>query len=153
LAAVCASLILEVPIATIQEGLGNFKGLKGRTSIRNYKGIRIIEEINPGLNVAAVKNALEIMDDMDAPGVIFGGKYGVTCEEIDEKSVSDVLDKINENTYLVLTDELGDNVKNFLKRTRTYVADLDQAIESAIKNGCFNILLIYRSNFSDIKKR
>ncbi len=30
---------------------------------------------------------------MDNVGVIFGGKYGVTCEEIDEESVSDVLEE------------------------------------------------------------
>ncbi len=153
LAAVCASLTLEVPITTIKEGLSNFRGLKGRTSIRDYKGIRIIEEINPGLNVKAVKKALEIIDDMDDPGVIFGGRYGVTCEEIDEKSVSEVLDKIKEDTYLVLTDELGANVNNILKRDRTYVIDFEQAIECAIENGCSNLLLIYRSNFSDVKKR
>ena len=31
--------------------------------------------------------------NMENVGVIFGGKYGVTCEEIDEKSVSDVLEE------------------------------------------------------------
>ena len=29
------------------------------------------------------------MKDMDDVAVIFGGKYGVTCEEIDEESVSE----------------------------------------------------------------
>ena len=68
---------------------------KGRTSINENNGIRVIEEINPGLNVTAVKKSLSMMKDMDDVGVIFGGKYGVTCEEIDEKSVSDVLEDLN----------------------------------------------------------
>ena len=87
-----------MPLKKIKEGLNNFKGVKGRTSIKEYKGIRVIEEINPGLNVTAVKKALDMMKDMEDVGVIFGGKYGVTCEEIDEESVSKVLDKINDDT-------------------------------------------------------
>jgi UDP-N-acetylmuramyl pentapeptide synthase len=93
LSAVCASLSIGVPMEKIKEGLNNFKGVKGRTSIEEHDGIRFIKEINPGLNVTAVKKALLMMEDMDNVGVIFGGKYGVTCEEIDEESVSDVLDE------------------------------------------------------------
>ena len=49
LGAVCASLTIGVSIEKIKEGLNNFKGVKGRTSINEQNGIRIIEEINPGL--------------------------------------------------------------------------------------------------------
>ncbi len=153
LAALSASLTLEVPLKKIKEGLNNFKGVKGRTSIKEYKGIRVIEEINPGLNVTAVKMALDMMGDMEDVGVIFGGKYGVTCEEIDEESVSRVLDNINDDHYLILVDELGSNLKNILKRNYEYYSDLNDAMGCAVKNKCSNILLIYRSNFSDIKKR
>lgn len=153
LAALSASLTLEVPLKKIKEGLNNFKGVKGRTSIKEYKGIRVIEEINPGLNVTAVKMALDMMRDMEDVGVIFGGKYGVTCEEIDEESVSRVLDNINDDHYLILVDELGSNLKNILKRNYEYYSDLNDAMGCAVRNKCSNILLIYRSNFSDIKKR
>ncbi len=153
LAALCASLTLEVPVEKIKDGLTNFRGVKGRTSIREYNGIRVIEEINPGLNVTAVKKALSMMEDMDDVAVIFGGKYGVTCEEIDEKSVSDVLDEIKEDVSLILVDELGASVKNIIKRNFTYSDGLDDAMKYVEENTRSNVLLIYRSNFSDIKKR
>ena len=153
LSAVCASLSIGVPMEKIKEGLNNFKGVKGRTSIEEHDGIRVIKEINPGLNVTAVKKALLMMEDMDNVGVIFGGKYGITCEEIDEESVSAVLDDINGYMPLILVDELGDSVKNILKRNFIYRNDLNGAIECAIDNTCSNILIIYRSNFSDLKKR
>ena len=153
LSAVCASLSIGVPLEKIKEGLNNFKGVKGRTSIEEHDGIRDIKEINPGLNVTAVKKALLMMEDMDNVGVIFGGKYGITCEEIDEESVSAVLDDINGYMPLILVDELGDSVKNILKRNFIYRNDLNGAIECAIDNTCSNILIIYRSNFSDLKKR
>ncbi len=153
LAAVGASLTLEVSIEKIRKGLNNFNGVKGRTTVKNYKGIRIVEDINPGLNVVAVKIALKMLEGMDNVGVIFGGKYGITCEEIDEKSVSTVLEDINNKIPLILVDELGANVKNFLKRKFIYINDLDDAIKYAVDNACSNILIIYRSNYSDIKKR
>lgn len=153
LAAVCASLTLQVPEEKIKEGLKNFRGLKGRTSINQYNGIRVIEEINPGLNVSAVKKALSMMKNIDDVTVVFGGKYGVTCEEIDENSVSEVLDQLGENINLILIDELGSNVKNILKRNFTYCMDLDGAMKLAAENKCSNILIIYRSNFSDVEKR
>jgi coenzyme F430 synthetase len=153
LAAVGASLTLDVPIEIIKKGLNNFNGVKGRTSIKNYKGIRIIEDVNPGLNVAAVKIALMMLEGMDNVGVIFGGKYGITCEEIDEKSVSTVLEDIDNKIPLILVDELGEKIKNFLKRKFIYKNDLDDAIKCAVDNACSNLLIIYRSNYSDIKKR
>ena len=153
LAALSASLTLEVPVEKIKEGFKNFRGVKGRTSIKEYKGMRVIEEMNPGLNVTAVKKALDMMKDMEDVGVIFGGKYGVTCEEIDEESVSKVLDEINDDNYLILVDELGSSLKNILKRKYEYYSDLNDAMGCAVENKCSNILLIYRSNFSDIKKR
>jgi coenzyme F430 synthetase len=153
LAAVCASLTIGVSIEKIKEGLNNFKGVKGRTSISQHEGIRVIEEINPGLNVTSIKKSIMMIENMDSVGVIFGGKYGVTCEEIDEKSVSDVLEGINVNIPLIFIDELGANVKNNLKRNSNYSHDLVSAMEYAVENKLKNILLIYRSNFSDIKNR
>jgi UDP-N-acetylmuramyl pentapeptide synthase len=42
LSAICAALILKTPINQIKTGLKNFKGTKGRTTKRNYKGSKII---------------------------------------------------------------------------------------------------------------
>jgi UDP-N-acetylmuramyl pentapeptide synthase len=153
LAAVCASLTIGASIEKIKEGLNNFKGVKGRTTIREYEGIRIIEEINPGLNVTAVKKALLMIENMERVVVIFGGKYGVTCEEIDENSVSEVLNGLNENIRLVLVDKLGQGVKSNLNRKFSYFNDLDDAIKCVFNSKCSNLLIIYRSNFSDLKKR
>ena len=153
LAAVCASLTIGVPTEKIKEGLNNFKGVKGRTSINEQNGIRVIEEINPGLNVTSIMKAISMIEDMDRVGVIFGGRYGVTCEEIDEKSVSDVLESINEDIPLILVDELGANVKDIIKRNSDYSNGLDGAMEYLVENNLKNVLLIYRSNFSDLKNR
>ena len=153
MAAVSAALMFEMPIKSIQVGMANFKGLKGRTSINCMEGIRIIEEINPGLNVAAVKESLYMMDDMDDVAIVFGGKYGVTCEEINENSVSIVLDSIEDNNSLILVDELGYGVKNSLNRDFNYYDNIDDGINFAISNNCSNILVIYRSNYSDLKNR
>jgi len=153
LASVCASLTIGISIEKIKEGLNNFKGVNGRTSINEQDGIRIIEEINPGLNVTSIKKAISMAKNMDHVGVIFGGKYGVTCEEIDEESVSDVLERINENIPLILVDELGASVKNILKRNSYYSNDLDDAMENVVDKNLKNVLLIYRSNFSDLKNR
>ena len=153
LAAVCASLTIGASIEKIKEGLNNFKGVKGRTTVSQYEGIRIIEEINPGLNIMAVKKALLMIDNMERVVVIFGGKYGVTCEEIDETSVSEVLNELNENIRLLLVDELGQGVKSNLNRKFSYFNDLDDAIKCVFNSKCSNLLIIYRSNYSDLKKR
>jgi coenzyme F430 synthetase len=153
LAAVCASLTIGVSIEKIKKGLNNFKGVKGRTSINEQNGIRIIEEINPGLNVTSVKKAISMIKPMDHVGVIFGGKYGVTCEEIDEESVSDVLELINEDIPLIFVDELGASIKNILNRNSDYSNDIDDAMKKVVDYNLKNVLLIYRSNFSDLKNR
>lgn len=153
LAAVSASLMLGVSRERITRGLTQFKGLKGRTTIREYDGVRVVEEINPGLNVTAVAEAIKMMEDLEDVAVIFGGKYGVTCEEIDEKSVSSVLNSLNDIIQLILVDELGNNVNNLLKRNSYYCADLEEAVNYAVKMNSSNILIVYRSNYSDVEKR
>ncbi len=160
LSAICASLILETPIKQIQRGLKNFRGIKGRTSIRNYNGSKIIEEINPGVDSATIRKAVEMLENFDqASGkssnvtVIFGGKYGITCEEIDEKSVAEFFNELDNSIRLILTDEIGANIKNRIKREVEYIKDHNNAIDNAIEDRSEVVLLIYRSNFSDINMR
>ena len=153
LAAVSASVMLGISEEKIKTGLLQFKGLNGRTTIKELNGVRIVEEINPGLNVTAVKEAIKMMENIDDVAVVFGGRYGVTCEEIDENSVSQVLNGINEDTKLILVDELGKNVNKLLKRNSIYYNNLKDAVNYASKTNSHNILVVYRSNYSDLEKR
>lgn len=153
LCAICAALILNTPINQIKNGLKNFKGIKGRTSIRKYKGSKIIEEINPGLNVTAIKKSVDIIKNFNDSTLIFGGKYGITCEEIDEDSTVEFLNMLNNEISLILVDELGKNIKNKIKRKYKYMNNFNNAIEKAVEMNSRMILLIYRSRFSDQSKR
>lgn len=153
LAAVSASIMLGISEEKIRTGLLQFKGLNGRTTIKELNGVRIVEEINPGLNVTAVKEAIKMMENIDDVAVVFGGRYGVTCEEIDENSVSQVLNGINEETKLILVDELGKNVNKLLKRNSIYYNNLKDAVNYVSKTNSHNILVVYRSNYSDLEKR
>lgn len=152
LCAICTSLSLNTPINQIKEGLKRFKGVEGRTSIRNYENAKIIEEINPGINVTAVKKSVKMIENEESPAVIFGGKYGITCEEIDEKAAAEFFNTMDEKIKLLLVDELGKNISSLIKRKYKYT-DLNNAIEEAVVMNSKMILLIYRSNFSDISKR
>ena len=152
LGAVCAALILETPTNQIKNGLKNFKGVAGRTSIKNYNGTKIIEEINPGINVTAIKKSVEMIQYLESPVVIFGGKYGVTCEEIDEEAAARFFNGMDPKIQLILADELGKNITTRIKRKYKYI-DSDKAIDEAVRMDSKMILLIYRSNFSDLDRR
>ncbi|MGA2675501.1 MAG: coenzyme F430 synthase [Methanobacterium sp.] len=153
LSTICASLTLGISKNTIITGLKNFNGLKGRTSITNRNDIRIIEEVNPGINLATIKKSISMLEDLPRSSVVFGGKYGVTCEEINEESAASILNELTENIQLILTDELGNSVKDTMKRDFHYIPYLDEAMDYAFNSGCQNILLIYRSNFHDLQHR
>ena len=152
LCAICTSLSLNTPINQIIEGIKRFKGVDGRTSVRDYGDAQVIEEINPGINVTAIKKSVQMIEDYKSPAVIFGGKYGVTCEEIDEEAAAEFFNKMDEKIKLLLVDELGKNISTQIKRKFKYT-DFNNAIEEAVRMNSNMILLIYRSNFSDISKR
>jgi UDP-N-acetylmuramyl pentapeptide synthase len=152
LCAICTSLSFNTPINQIIGGLKLFKGVDGRTSVRDYGDAQIIEEINPGINVTAIKKSVQMIEDFESPAVIFGGKYGVTCEEIDEEAAAEFFNKMDEKIKLLLVDELGKNISSQIKRKFKYT-DFNNAIREAVRMNSNMILLIYRSNFSDISKR
>ncbi len=153
LSAICASLTCGISISAIKKGLGNFHGLKGRTSLKYWEETCIIEEINPGINVTTVKRAIEMIENLPKSILIFGGKYGVTCEEIDENTVSAVLDELNEHVSLILTDDLGAELKKTVKRRYKFIKNLSEAVNYAQRRKYHHILLIYRSNFADLSYR
>ncbi len=152
LSAICTALALKAPINQIKLGLKNFRGIEGRTSIKMYKGSKIIEEINPGINVTTIKKSVKMIEGKKNPTVIFGGKYGVTCEEIDEDSTVEFFNSMSNEVQLILVDELGRNIKNRIKRKYKYT-NFNNAIDEAARMNSKVILLIYRSNFSDINRR
>jgi len=153
LAAICAALSMGTPIKSIIEGLEKFKGLPGRTSIHNYHELIIIEEINPGINVTAVKRAITMIKDYEKPALVIGGSYGITCEEIDEESLTDVLKGLDEEILIILTGDLGRSIWGKLEKIPIYCPKIDQALNLAGEKGAKNILLVYRSSFSDLSKR
>jgi coenzyme F430 synthetase len=153
LSAICASLTLNMPLNFIKRGLTNFKGLKGRTSIKMDGEVCIIEEINPGINVTSLKKSFGILGDFDDCAAVFGGKYGVTCEEIDEEAAAEVLNDLDSEVKLILVDELGDGVRRMIKRDFEYCKTVEDALERVAQDGYRNILLIYRSNYSQLTRR
>lgn len=152
LCAICSSLSINTPLNQIVGGLKDFKGVNGRTSIKDHENVKIIEEINPGINVTAIRKSVKMIENEESPAVIFGGKYGVTCEEIDEKSAAEFFNSMDEKIELFLVDELGKNISSIIKRKFKYI-DFNNAIGEVVRMNFKIVLLIYRSNFSDILKR
>ncbi|MDR2966580.1 MAG: coenzyme F430 synthase [Methanobacteriaceae archaeon] len=154
LGVVTAALTLEIDDEIIQEKLNNFKGIKGRSSQKIERGFKIIEEINPGINIKAIESSINMIKNLDEYCIIIGGRYGITCEEINEKDLAILLNNyINEkNINLILTDELGFGIKNRMKINVSHIENPIKAQKIAIENNK-NVLFIYRSNYSQLNKR
>ena len=162
LTAVSTALALEIDEETIIKGIAKFNGIEGRTQVKTINNSRIIEEINPGINTKAIESSINMINDIENYIIIIGGKYGVTCEEIDEDKLSSYLDKYltnNPNSNLVLTDELGKSIKDKLNKINkkkeyeiSFIEDYNNALDFAIENNK-NVLFIYRSNYSQVSKR
>ncbi len=179
LSAITAALTMGASIESITQGLKNFNGLPGRTSLRNNsngiispyndmsgkfsldnnklhfnpQGVMIIEEINPGINVTAIKRAVNMIKSYEKPAMVLGGSYGVTCEEINEESLLEFLSTLNNDIIIILTGELGRSLKGKIRNESLYHNQINQAVNLAINKGAKNILLVYRSNFADLNKR
>ncbi|WP_321423474.1 coenzyme F430 synthase [uncultured Methanobacterium sp.] len=153
LSAITASLSMGTPKESIISGLKNFTGLPGRTSLRKVGDMMIIEEINPGINVTAVKKAVNMIKGYEKPALILGGSYGVTCEEIDETSLSNFLADQDDEFLMILTGDLGLSVWKQMGKHYNYCNSIEMALNESKKVGAKNILLIYRSNFSELGRR
>lgn len=154
LTAITVALALNINETVIQEGVRNFRGIAGRTSRKTTKNSKIIEEINPGINTKAIESSINMIKNPEEYYIILGGKYGVTCEEIDEEKLSEFLNKYLENNEinLILTDELGKSIKNKLIKDIRFIERYEDAQNIAILENK-NILFIYRSNYSQVSKR
>jgi UDP-N-acetylmuramyl pentapeptide synthase len=153
LAAVCAAFTMGASEDDIRAGLESFKGIKGRSSILESNKARIVQEVNPGINLTAIKRSVDMMASYGDLALVLGGQYGVTCEEIDENSLAAFLDELTEEISLILTDELGKSLDDRIHRVRAYVKDLELALDLATELGVANVLLIYRSHFASVDKR
>jgi coenzyme F430 synthetase len=153
LSAITAALSMGTSTDSVIKGLENFNGLPGRTSLCNRGEMTIIQEINPGINVTAVKKAVDMIKGYEKPALIMGGSYGVTCEEIDEKSLSNFLADMNDDVFLILTGDLGRSIWEKMGKNYNYRNNIEDAINEVDKAGMKNILLVYRSNFSELSMR
>ena len=153
LAAITTCLTLNIDENTIIKSINNnYESIPGRTNKKIIKNSVILEEINPGINVNSIKKSIEMVENLENYEIVIGGKYGVTCEEIDEKELIKYLNKKSNNIPIIVTDELGENIHTKTKTNIKYYEDYNQALKMLIKNNK-NILFIYRSNYLDLKKR
>ena len=150
LGVVLTCLCLEIHHEKIIEGLGNFKGIAGRTNKKVIEKSIIIEEINPGINTQAIKESVNMIDNIDDYYVSIGGDYGITCEEIDEEKLCDFLDTLD--CELILTGDVGNSIMKKLTRNATFIRNYPDCYSKAIENNK-NLLFIYRSNYSKISQR
>lgn len=156
LCTITTALTLNTPPQKIQEKLKNTPQIPGRSSQKKInKQTTITEEINPGLNTQAIKKAIQTINKKENPITILGGQYGITCEEINEKQLTTTLNQLihKHNTKIILTDQLGKNLKKHLPTNTPYYPHPETAKQKAIQDKYKNILFIYRSQYKELEKR
>ncbi|MDO5848270.1 MAG: coenzyme F430 synthase [Methanobrevibacter sp.] len=151
LGVITTALTLETSETDIINGLANYKGIEGRTNIRNVGDLKIIEEINPGINTKAIEFSIDMLKNPEKYCIIIGGDYGITCEEIDEEKVAGLLNE-NVDLNLILTGEVGRNINEKLNKSATFIENYNDAIKYAI-NRKLNVLFIYRSDYRKLSQR
>ena len=144
-----SALALNVDEDKIIKGLKNYRGIPGRTNKKTVKGITVIEEINPGINTKAIEASINMLND-DSYLISIGGDYGITCEEIDEDSVAELINNIDKE--IVLCGEVGKNIKDKITREIPYIDDYERVYDIAAENNR-NLLFIYRSDYRKLSKR
>ena len=150
LGVVLTCLTSNIPENQIKNGLKNYNGIPGRTNKRNIDGITVIEEINPGINTKAIEESINMISKFDDYYISIGGDYGITCEEIDEDKVAELINKLNHE--IILTGEVGKNISTKVNVPMKYIPDYREVYNLSIKNQK-NLLFIYRSDYRNITKR
>ena len=149
LGVVLTCLSLEIPEEKIKN-IQNYKGIPGRTNKKIIGNSTIIEEINPGLNTEAIKESINMINDLNNYYISIGGDYGITCEEIDEEKLSSFLNTVQKD--IILTGKLGLSISSKLKNKHKYMKNPQDIYDLAIKNDK-NLLFIYRSDYRKISLR
>lgn len=150
LGVVGTALSLNIDENKIIDGLKNYKGIPGRTNKKKIENITVIEEINPGINTKAIEASINMLPNDSAYIISIGGDYGITCEEIDENSVAELIDRLNED--IILTGEVGKSISNKVNKKIKVIANPDEVYHFAVENNK-NLLFIYRSDYKKLSKR
>lgn len=150
LGVVLTCLSLEIDPEKIIKGLENYKGIPGRTNKKTIENSIIIEEINPGLNTQAIKESVNMINNLENYYISIGGDYGITCEEIDEEKLTNFLNTLN--SELILTGDLGLSISKKINAPFTYVEKYPEVYDLAINNDK-NLLFIYRSDYRKLSQR
>lgn len=150
LGVVGTALSLNVDKNKIINGLKNYKGIPGRTNMKPVKNITVIEEINPGINTKAIEASINMLPDSSTYIISIGGDYGITCEEIDENSVSELIDNLNKE--IILTGGVGKSILNKVNKKIQFIANPNEVYDFAVENNK-NLLFIYRSDYKKLSKR
>ena len=151
LGAITVALILEIPENKIINGLASYKGIVGRTHVKNIDGLKVIDEVNPGINTKTIEYSINMLKNPEKYSIIIGGDYGVTCEEINEEKVAKLLDG-KTNLNLILTGAVGENINKKLNNPIIFIKDYEDAIDKSLENN-LNILFIYRSDYHKLSLR
>ncbi len=128
----------------------NYKGIPGRTTKKQLENSTVIEEINPGLNTQAIKESINMINDLDDYYISIGGDYGITCEEIDEEKLTEFLETLNNE--IILTGDVGYSISQRLTKKHQYFENYNDVYDLAIKNNK-NLLFIYRSDYRKLEFR
>lgn len=150
LGVVGTALSLNINKNKIIDGLKNYKGIPGRTNKQIIDNSIIIEEINPGINTKAIEASINMLNNKSDYIISIGGDYGITCEEIDEDAVAELIDNLNEE--IILTGEVGKNILNKINKKITFIEDYKSVYKLAIENKK-NLLFIYRSDYRKLSER
>ena len=144
------ALSLNIDKDKIINGLKNYKGIPGRTNKKNMGKITIIEEINPGINTKAIEASINMVNDDENYIISIGGDYGITCEEIDEDAVAELINTLDKD--IVLTGKVGKSILNKLNKKVKFIEDYNTVYDFAMENNK-NLLFIYRSDYRKLSKR
>ena len=150
LGVVLTCISLEIDNAKIINGIENYKGIPGRTHKKTIENSIVIEEINPGLNTHAIKESINMIDNLDDYYISIGGDYGITCEEIHEEKLTSFLNTLNHDIFL--TGELGNSIAPKLTLNYEYYDNYREIYDLAVKDNK-NLLFIYRSDYRKIQQR
>lgn len=150
LGVVCTALSLNVDEDKIINGLKSYRGIPGRTNKSVVNGITIIEEINPGINTKAIEASINMLNDNSTYLISIGGDYGITCEEIDESSVTELIEKLDKE--IVLCGEVGKNIRKKINKEIEFIEDYHKVYDIAAERK-MNLLFIYRSDYRKLNKR
>ncbi|XRO77280.1 coenzyme F430 synthase [Methanocaldococcus sp. 10A] len=105
---ICKNL---VDVDEIKERLKSFI-IKNRMEIKKVNENILIKNVNPGLDVKAIYYAIKDFLEVFCGDIYIGGDFGVVCEEIDVKKLSEALK--NFNCQYIFVGEIGKELLNYL---------------------------------------